>query len=184
MGLLDRLSGTVAPSFLFQNIWLIMLTSPSARGTSLNFLARRLPRLKADEGLIHFFPCLPQMLIGHLDITTIVGRDVGLMIRAISAALEDDDSLVRRSALDILLQSLPVDSTAVKKASLEDRAILMRAATSVVLRRDLALNRRLYTWLLGTEETSQQQVAYLKTNALGLLTSTLKVSPNWEILKH
>ncbi|KAI0803164.1 Dopey, N-terminal-domain-containing protein [Irpex lacteus] len=157
MGLLDRLSGTVAPSFLFQNIWLIMLTSPSARGTSLNFLARRLPRLKADE-----------------DITTIVGRDVGLMIRAISAALEDDDSLVRRSALDILLQSLPVDSTAVKKASLEDRAILMRAATSVVLRRDLALNRRLYTWLLGTEETSQQQVAYLKTNALGLLTSTLK----------
>jgi hypothetical protein len=99
------------------------------------------------------------------------------MIRAISAALEDDDSLVRRSALDILLQSLPVDSIAVKKASSGDRTILMRAATSVVLRRDLALNRRLYTWLLGTEETSQQQVAYLKTNALGLLTSTLKVSP-------
>ena len=50
MGLLDRLSGTVAPSFLLQNIWLIMLTSPSARGTSLNFLSQRLPRLKADEG--------------------------------------------------------------------------------------------------------------------------------------
>ncbi|KAI0690744.1 Dopey, N-terminal-domain-containing protein [Cytidiella melzeri] len=157
MGILDRLSGTVAPSFLLQNMWLIMLTSPSARGTALNFLSRRLPRLKADE-----------------DITAIVGRDVGLMIRAISAALEDDDSLVRRSALDILLQSLPVDSVAVKKASTEDRSILMRAATSVVLRRDLALNRRLYTWLLGTEETSQQQVVYLKNNALGLLTSTLK----------
>ena len=98
------------------------------------------------------------------------------MIRAISAALEDDDSLVRRSALDILLQSLPVNSVAVKKASAEDRAILMRAATSVVLRRDLALNRRLFTWLLGTDETSQQQVAYLKTNSLNLLTSTLKVS--------
>ena len=111
-----------------------------------------------------------------LDITTIVGRDIGLMIRAISAALEDDDSLVRRSALDILLQSLPVNSVAVKKASAEDRAILMRAATSVVLRRDLALNRRLFTWLLGTDETSQQQVAYLKTNSLNLLTSTLKVS--------
>ncbi|KAI0095247.1 Dopey, N-terminal-domain-containing protein [Irpex rosettiformis] len=157
MGLLDRLSGAVTPSFLLQNIWLIMLTSPSARGTSLNYLSRRLPRLKADE-----------------DITTIVGRDIGLMIRAISAALEDDDSLVRRSALDVLLQSLPIDSVAVKKASTEDRAILMRAATSVVLRRDLALNRRLFTWLLGTEEASQQQVAYLKANALDLLTSTLK----------
>ncbi|KAI0348103.1 hypothetical protein BDW22DRAFT_1350250 [Trametopsis cervina] len=157
MGLLDRLSGTVAPAFFLQNVWLIMLTSPPARGTSLNFLSRRLPRLKPDE-----------------DIGAIVGRDIGLMIRAISAALEDDDSLVRRSALDILLQSLPVDGVAVKKASPEDRSILMRAATSVVLRRDLALNRRLYTWLLGTEEASQQQVAYLKTNALGLLTLTLK----------
>ena len=32
LGLLDRLSGTVSPSFFLQNIWLVMLTSPSARG--------------------------------------------------------------------------------------------------------------------------------------------------------
>lgn len=98
------------------------------------------------------------------------------MIRAVSAALEDDDSLVRRGALDILLQSLPVNSAAVQKAPQDDRSILMQAATSVVLRRDLALNRRLYTWLLGPEETSHQQVAYLKANSLGLLTTTLKAS--------
>ena len=97
------------------------------------------------------------------------------MIRAISAALEDDDSLVRRSALDILLQTLPVDSVAVKNAPAEDRATLMRAATSVVLRRDLALNRRLYSWLLGLEENSQQQMNHLKAHALALLTCTLKV---------
>ena len=99
------------------------------------------------------------------------------MIRAISAALEDDDSLVRRSALDILLTALPIDSLAVKNAPEADRAILMRAATSVVLRRDLALNRRLYSWLLGAEEgsSSQQQMSHLRKNALGLLTVTLKV---------
>ena len=50
LGLLDRLSGTVSPSFFLQNVWLIMLTSPSARGTSINFLSRRLPRLNANEG--------------------------------------------------------------------------------------------------------------------------------------
>jgi len=38
VSLLDRLSGTVSPSFFFQNIWLVMLTTPSARGTALNFL--------------------------------------------------------------------------------------------------------------------------------------------------
>lgn len=96
------------------------------------------------------------------------------MIRAISAALEDDDSLVRRGALDILLQSLPLESVAVKKAPIEDRNILMRAATSVVLRRDLALNRRLYTWLLGSDENGQQQIQHLKAHGMELLSSTLR----------
>lgn len=110
------------------------------------------------------------------DISSIVGRDIGLMIRAISAALEDDDSLVRRSALDVLVQSLPLNSVAIQKAPGEDRTILMRAATSVVLRRDLALNRRLFTWLLGPEENSQQQTAYYRAHSLALLTYTLRVS--------
>ncbi|KAI0964349.1 hypothetical protein AcW1_001188 [Taiwanofungus camphoratus] len=157
LSLLDRLSGTVSPSFFFQNIWLIMLTKPSARGTSLNFLSRRLPTLKADE-----------------DITFIVGRDIGLMIRAFSAALEDDDLLVRRAALDLLLQSLRIDSVAIKRVQPEDRGILMRAAISVVLRRDLSLNRRLYSWLLGPDENSQHQIEYLRANSLEPLKSTLR----------
>lgn len=98
------------------------------------------------------------------------------MIRAFAAALEDENLLVRRSALDILLQSIRVDGFAVRKAHAEDRAILMRAATGVVLRRDLSLNRRLYTWLLGPEEKSENQIAFLRENALQLLSGTLKVS--------
>jgi len=97
------------------------------------------------------------------------------MIRAFAAVLEDDNSLVRRSALDLLLTSLRLDSLAVKDARAEDRAILMRAACSVVLRRDLALNRRLYTWLLGPEEGSENQSLYFRANALDLLKSTLEV---------
>ncbi|EPT03457.1 hypothetical protein FOMPIDRAFT_1058702 [Fomitopsis schrenkii] len=157
LGLLDRISGSVSPSFFFQNIWLVMLTTPSARGTSLNFLSRRLPKLKAEE-----------------DITDIVGRDIGLMIRAFSCALEDDDLLVRRGALDLLLQSLRIDGVALRRAQAEDRVILMRAASSVVLRRDLSLNRRLYSWLLGPSEDSQQQMVYLKTHSLQLLSHTLR----------
>lgn len=109
------------------------------------------------------------------DITQVVGKDVGLMIRAFAAALEDENLLVRRGALDLLLQSLRADSTAVRKAQAEDRVILMRAASGVVLRRDLSLNRRLYTWLLGSGEKSEQQIEYLKTHGLDLVYSTLKV---------
>ncbi|KAG2155714.1 Dopey, N-terminal-domain-containing protein [Suillus clintonianus] len=157
LSLLDRLSGTVSPVFFIQNIWLIMITMSSARGTALNFLSRRLPRLHADE-----------------DITQIVGRDIGLMIRAFAAALEDDNLLVRRGALDILLQSVRIDSAAIKRAHSEDTVILMRAATGVVLRRDLSLNRRLYTWLLGPDEKSENQTVFLRQHALQLLNTTLK----------
>lgn len=97
------------------------------------------------------------------------------MIRAFAAVLEDDNSLVRRAALDLLLTTLRLDSLAVKNARPEDRTILMRAACSVLLRRDLALNRRLYSWLLGPEEGSEHQSLYLHQNALDLLKSTLEV---------
>ena len=152
-----------------------MLTTPSARGTSLNFLARRLPQPYADEG--DSFICLQdvRLIENYPDISDVVGKDIGLMIRAFAAALEDENLLVRRAALDILLQSVRVNSSTVNRAQKDDRAILMRSATGVVLRRDLSLNRRLYTWLLSTDEKSEAQIQYLKTNALDLLSSTLKV---------
>ena len=113
--------------------------------------------------------------MSKIDITPIVGRDVGLMIRAFAAALADDNLLVQRAALDLLLQTMRLESAAVSRASLADRAILMRAATGVVLRRDLSLNRRLFTWLLGKEENSEVQVAYFRKHGLELLVETLKV---------
>lgn len=111
----------------------------------------------------------------HLDIAIKIGGDVGLMIRAFAATLEDDNLLVRRASLDILLQSIRLDGPVMHKAQSDDRVILMNSATSVVLRRDSALNRRLYTWLLGTDESGDAQIAYLKKYALDLLCTTLKV---------
>ncbi|TDL20873.1 hypothetical protein BD410DRAFT_899170 [Rickenella mellea] len=156
MGLLDRLSGTVSPAFFLQNIWLVMLTTQVPRAYALNFLSRRLPRVDGNE-----------------DPTAIVGQDLGLMIRAFSTALEDDNLLVRRGALDLLVQCLRFESAVVTRASEADRSILMRAAASVVLRRDLSLNRRLYTWLLGPEEISEKQTKYFATHGLALLRATL-----------
>ena len=38
-------------SYFLENIWLIMLTVPSARGTALNLVSRRLPKLVAGKGM-------------------------------------------------------------------------------------------------------------------------------------
>ena len=48
----------------------------------------------------------------HPDITPIVGRDIGLMIRAFVGALEDDNLFVQRGSLDPPLQALRADSAA------------------------------------------------------------------------
>jgi hypothetical protein len=57
----------------------------------------------------------------------------------------------------------------------EDRIVLVRAASAVVLRRDLSLSRRLFSWLLGPSESSEEQVVYFRKNGLDLLASSLKV---------
>ena len=96
------------------------------------------------------------------------------MVRAFAAALGDDNLLVQRGALDLLLTSLRLEGHALRVASPKDRGLLTRAATGVVLRRDLSLNRRLFAWLLGPEENIEKQSEYFITHARTLLLETLR----------
>ncbi|BGP14202.1 hypothetical protein JCM10213v2_002145 [Rhodosporidiobolus nylandii] len=155
--LLDRLSGTVSPSFFFQNIWLVLITAPGSRIPALNYLSRRLPKMESDEGL------------GH-----IVGQDVGLMVRGFAAALDDPQILVQRGILDLLTMTLKLDSAGFKSTRREDQILLFRGVIGVVLRRDLSLSRRLYTWLLGPSDASDSQITHLRSHALDLLRAALK----------
>ena len=49
--LLDRVSGTVSPSFFFQNVWLVLITAPNSRIPALNYLARRMPKMESEESM-------------------------------------------------------------------------------------------------------------------------------------
>lgn len=119
-------------------------------------------------------------------------------MRGFAAALEDPQILVQRGILDLLTTTLKLDSVGFKrfvrsremrkKVNLRpllcstrrsDQILLMRAVTGVVLRRDLSLSRRLYTWLLGPTESSETQIAHLKAHGLELLRSALKVQFRW-----
>lgn len=158
-GILDQLSGTVSPAFFLQNIWLVLITAPSLRIAALNYLSRRMPKIGSEDS-----------------IAMIVGQDVGLMVRGFSAALQDSQILVQRAALDIVAATLPLDGVGFQKDTrLEEKLLLLRVMTGVVLRRDLSLSRRLYSWLLGRAEDSETQVQYFKQNGLSLLRQSLIV---------
>ncbi len=96
------------------------------------------------------------------------------MIRGFAAALEDSQILVQRGILDLLTTTLKIDSNAFKATRWEDQILLMRAVAGVVLRRDLSLSRRLYSWLLGPSDNSDTQIGHLKQHGLELLRVALK----------
>lgn len=56
----------------------------------------------------------------------------------------------------------------------KDRDLLLRAAFDVLLQRDISLSRRVYTWLLGTAETSEEHIAYFQQNGLDALVAALQ----------
>lgn len=61
------------------------------------------------------------------------------------------------------------------ESELQDKDLLIRAACAVVLQREVSLSRRVYTWLLGKDESPEKQVAYFRTYGLELLAKVLKV---------
>lgn len=77
-------------------------------------------------------------------------------VQAVSAALRDSSVLVQRNMLDFLLLFLPVDTSYL---SSKEKVTLVAAGLEVLLRRDMSLNRRLYTWLLGTNAAKNESVS-------------------------
>ena len=96
------------------------------------------------------------------------------MIRGISCALTDDQILVRRSALDLLIYNLKIDGEIIQKHSKQpDTKHLVRSACNVVLRKEISLSRRLYTWLLGSNEGNNPQEKHFCIYGLPLLKNWL-----------
>lgn len=66
-----------------------------------------------------------------------------------------------------------------RDAEESDKELLTRAAMGVVLQREISLTRRVYTWLLGSDETSEGQIAHFNQYGLDLLSSTIIVSTSF-----
>lgn len=88
--LFGKLSAAISPAFFLQNIFLTLISNPTSRLAALNYLAKSFvkpPDTVEDKS------------------------DIGLIVRGVAAALQDDNMLVRRHGLDILLRILPLDGT-------------------------------------------------------------------------
>ncbi|KAI7867413.1 Dopey, N-terminal-domain-containing protein [Spinellus fusiger] len=142
VSMIDYLSSTTDMPFFYSCIWLVMISNSSLRLPALNYLLRRLPKIINDE-----------------DVCIVLGdaENVRLMTRAFSATLNDQQLLVQRSMLELLVQNISLKNRTIPH---EDLVLLIRSALAIVLRKDMSLNRRLYAWVLGPETSSQTQLGY------------------------
>ena len=145
--------------FFWQCLFLASITSTSRRQGALSYLTRSLPKLGApwNSNASSTLPsknsqaCLPP------EIEAVASPEPGLLIRCFDAGLRDDQLLIQRGFLDLLVTHLPLHSEVLhKKVALEDLERLVAAAVSVVGRREMSLNRRLWTWFLGPESSRQK----------------------------
>jgi hypothetical protein len=127
---LEALNQIIGQDF-YKSLWMGIISSKKARLNGFYYL------LKKFSSVI----CTKE------DLGFLIGTEPLLMVKALSKGLKDD-LMVQRNALDFLLKFLPF-------SELEDifkdyAKILVFSALRVVLRRDMSLNRRLYTWILSS----------------------------------
>ena len=126
----------VSKEYFYGAVWRCVLNNPSVRLAAITFVTSQVNRKKSLDD---------QMFI--------LGSNVTTMVNAVCTSLLDPIVLVQRAILDFLLACFPLHETQIHR---DDYVEMATAAVTVLLRRDISLNRRLFSWLFGQEVTPQQ----------------------------
>lgn len=134
----------------WQNLFLASITSSSRRQGVLAYLSRCLPKL--GQAGPDTTALVENELVKNSEIAAVTTPELGLLLRCFATGLTDEHILVQRAFLDLLVTHVPLHAPIFERQVVaEDLELLMSAATGVVLRRDMSLNRRLWSWFSGPQ---------------------------------
>ncbi|KAI8635354.1 putative regulator of reproduction dopa [Xylariaceae sp. FL1651] len=175
--------------FFWQCFFLAAITSGSRRPGALAYLVRNLPQL--GHPLSSESSSNETKETGGDGLTTglsnmVTSPEPGLLLRCFAAGLGDEQLLIQRGFLDLLVTNLPLHSKVLQeRVKPDDLELLLRAAASVVTRREMSLNRRLWVWFLGPDQPQQDQEngpespTYLSEHPHGYLASKTSYFENY-----
>jgi hypothetical protein len=152
----DGHENTTGDEYFWQCFFLASITGANRRLGALAYLVRSLPKLETQSrsGSV---PNLDREPANGTEIITT--PEPGLLLRCFAAGLKDEQLLIQRGYLDLLVTHLPLHATVFQsRVKADDLELLMTAASGVVARRDMSLNRRLWSWLLGPEPVAGIEV--------------------------
>lgn len=149
-------------SHFWQCYFLVIINSSDRRLGALEWAKLRLPKFES----VLSSNCDPPtdkstafQAISYAAQSTIT-PEPGLLIRAFCKGLEDDQILVQRDFLELLVKNIELHSPALQfVVARSDLKLLLISACSATLRRDMSLNRRLWNWLLGPSPDSSTTVS-------------------------
>ncbi|KAG5364093.1 Protein dopey [Yarrowia sp. E02] len=141
--------------YFWQCFFLTIVSAPDKRQGALIYAYKELPQFSKVEGINESDKIIHSL---SYEAQSAVSPESGLLIRAFCRGLEDDQLLVQRGFLELLVKNLPLNSPVITDlASKSDVALLMTSACAAVLRKDMSLNRRLWAWLLGPDDVSMKE---------------------------
>ncbi len=151
-------SHSAGDDFFWQCLFLATITSHSRRPGALAYLVRCLPTLGPPNPPDASGKAPDEDDSCSAELATLVTTpEPGLLLRCFAAGLGDEQILIQRGFLDLLVTHLPLNSQVLQaKVKPNDMELLLRAAVGVVTRRDMSLNRRLWAWFLGPEPVHQE----------------------------
>ncbi|CAH1711783.1 unnamed protein product [Chironomus riparius] len=129
--LLNRVCSAVNPMHFYTCLWESVATNSSIRLPAITYVIDNFnKRLGINEQIF------------------LIGKNIDLMISGLCSCLNDSVILVQRNTLEFLLLGFPLHTTILSQI---DLIKLVTIGLNTILRRDMSLNRRVYSWLLGTE---------------------------------
>ncbi|KAK9402120.1 protein dopey-2 [Crotalus adamanteus] len=151
--LLVKLSLVIGKEVFYSALWASVLVSPSVRLPASLFVVSHINR------------AIPGKQQNYM-----MGTDPNLTIQAICLSMLDSNVLVQRNTLEVVLFFFPLYSSLDQNESAiplsrSDVVHLLSAAVQTLLRRDMSLNRRLYSWLLGYDIKGSASVPDLSIKA-------------------
>ncbi|KAM9973485.1 hypothetical protein ACTFIW_010579 [Dictyostelium discoideum] len=132
--LLDGLCQSTSTTLFYQALWKTLITTPYNRLATLNYLLLRLPKNVDASNQIMYLP----------------EKDT-LVTQAITNSLSDKSILVQRNILELITVNFSLNGNVF---SAEATETIVKSAIMVVTNKDMSLNKRLYTWLLGDSDST------------------------------
>ncbi|RGP62868.1 putative regulator of reproduction [Fusarium longipes] len=143
-------------AFFWQCFFLASITSQSRRSGALAYLIRFLPPFGPQAAPVDKTQSDTNEDIKGKLATIVTSPEPGLLLRCFASGLSDEQLLIQRGFLDLLVSHLPLNSHVIQsRVKPDDLELLLKAAVGVVTRREMSLNRRLWAWLLGPEPITE-----------------------------